>query len=89
MDVLLSKPLLFGNEVAFVAQASLELVILWFILLRAEACPNPPGFYTIFVLFTKFNVHWSLSYVCICVRVLDPLEVELQTFVSCPVDTGN
>ena len=27
--------------------------------------------------------------VYVCVRVLDPLEVELQTVVSCHVDAGN
>ena len=36
-----------------------------------------------------FYVHWCLACMYVCVRVLDPLVLELQTVVSCHVDAGN
>lgn len=32
--------------------------------------------------------NWCFAYMCVCVRMLDPLEVELQTVVSCHVSAG-
>ena len=40
-------------------------------------------FYVI-VLFS-FYVYWCFAYMHVCVRVLNPLELELQTVVSCHV----
>ena len=34
-------------------------------------------------------VHWCFAYKCVCVRVSDPLGLELQTVVSCHVGAGN
>ena len=36
-----------------------------------------------------FIVHWCLLAHAICVKVSDPLELELQTGVSCHVGAGN
>ena len=36
-----------------------------------------------------FHVHWYFACMHVCVRVLDPLEVELQAVVSCYVGGGN
>ena len=46
------------------------------------------------ILFFFFNLflscmHLYFSYMCICVRVSDPMELELQTGVSCHVGAGN
>jgi hypothetical protein len=37
----------------------------------------------------KFSVHWCVVCMYICVRVLDPLELELLTVVSRHVGAGN
>jgi hypothetical protein len=39
------------------------------------------------VLFLTFM--WSFACMYVCVRIPDPLELELQTVVSCHVDSGN
>lgn len=36
-----------------------------------------------------FNVHWCFACMYACVSVLDSLELEFQTVVSCHVDAGN
>jgi hypothetical protein len=36
-----------------------------------------------------FYVHQCFAYLYLCVRVLDPLELELQTLVSCHAEGGN
>lgn len=36
-----------------------------------------------------FYVHWCLASMSVWMRVLDPLEEELQTIVSCHVGVGN
>jgi hypothetical protein len=41
------------------------------------------------LLLLLFNVPWCLACTYVCVRVSDPLELELQTVVSCPVSAGN
>jgi hypothetical protein len=36
-----------------------------------------------------FYMHWCFAYMNVCVRVLGPLELELQTVVSCRLGAGN
>ena len=36
-----------------------------------------------------FYVQWCFVYMHVCVRVLDPLELEMQTVVSSHVGSGN
>ena len=43
---------------------------------------------TVYFLFL-FYVHWHFVCMYVCVRVLDPLELELKTVVSCHVGAGN
>lgn len=38
------------------------------------------------VIFIYFYVHWCFACVYVCVRVSEPLELELHTAVSCPVE---
>jgi hypothetical protein len=40
-------------------------------------------------LFFLFYVHWCFAYICVCERVSDPLELELQAVVNCHMDAGN
>jgi hypothetical protein len=35
-----------------------------------------------------FFIHWCFAYMCVCVRLSDPLQLELQIFVSCLVDAA-
>jgi hypothetical protein len=37
----------------------------------------------------KFYVHWYFACLYVCVRVSGPLELKLQTAVSCHVVAGN
>jgi hypothetical protein len=36
-----------------------------------------------------YYVHWCFACMYVCVRVLDTLELDLQTVVSCHVGAGN
>ena len=36
-----------------------------------------------------FYVHWCFACMYVCVRVWDPLELELLTVVSCLLGAGN
>ena len=47
--------------------------------------PPPPGFFQ----FILFYVHCCFACVDVYVKAPDPLELELQTGVSCHVDAGN
>ena len=42
-----------------------------------------------FLKFILFHACWCFACMYVCVRVLDPLELELQTGVSCLVGAGN
>lgn len=39
--------------------------------------------------FYFMSIDWYFSYMYVLVRVLDPLELDLQTIVSCYVGAGN
>lgn len=47
------------------------------------------GFFLFFYNLFLFYVHWYFDYMYVCMRVLDPLELELHTVVSCRVGVGN
>ena len=49
------------------------------------------GFKKLFIIinFFLFHVHWRFACTYICVKVSDPLELELQTVVSWCVSAGN
>ena len=61
----------------------------------SETNPVPPSFHRFcFLSFKKndlsiFILHWSPAFMHVCVRVSDPLELELQTVVSCHVGARN
>ena len=42
-----------------------------------------------FLRLIYFYVHWYFACMYVCVRLLEPLELELQTFVSYHVGAGN
>ena len=46
-------------------------------------------FFSLLFILILFYIHWCFTYMYVYVRVLDPLELELQTFVSCHVCAGN
>ena len=59
------------------------LIFAFFPLRVSQRCTDPG--------FLKIIYFYFMYFACIyvCVRMLDPLELELQTVVSCPVGAGN
>ena len=42
-----------------------------------------------FTIFDLFYMRWCFAFMYVCLKVLDPLEMDIQIVVSCHMGTGN